>query len=217
MIITIDGPAASGKSTISKLVAKSIGFLHFNSGSLFRGITAYLYSIGHNFENIKPDTRFSNIKLEVKYIDNDQHVFVNGVDFYNNLRDNHISTLTPIVSENKDLRAIIDKCQKEFCESHNIVIEGRDVGSYVFPNAEIKIFLDCSVSVRAKRRFEQEKAKNNKITLEEIEAQIKARDDFDKNKTIAPFVVPKGAFIVDSSNLNIEETLKAVLANIKLN
>lgn len=216
MIITIDGPAGSGKSTIAKLLAKELNVLHFNSGSLFRGITAYLYATNYNFNNLKKETKFENVNLKVEYINGEQHVFVNGVDYFNNLRDNHISQLTPLVSENACLRAIIDKCQKEFCLSHTVLVEGRDVGSYVFPNAEFKIYLDCDVKVRAMRRFKQEQEKNTNVTLEEIEEQIKKRDEFDKNKTIAPFIIPHGAIIVDSSNLDIPQTINEILKHINL-
>ncbi len=216
MIITIDGPAASGKSTIAKLVAKKLNFLHFNSGSLFRGITAYLFYSEYNFNLLNKATKFNDINLEIKYINNCQHVFVNGKDYYNNLRENQISILTPKVSENLDLRNIIDNCQKSFCSNNNVVVEGRDAGSYVFPNAEVKIYLDCDIKVRAKRRFDQIKDKNTNITLEEIEKQIHERDEFDKNKTIAPFKIPKDAIIVDSSTLNIDETIDEIFKHIKI-
>lgn len=215
MIITIDGPAGSGKSTVTKLIAKEIGFLPFTSGSLYRAITAYLYYCNYDFNNINKETKFDNIELKVEFIEGNQHMFVNGVDYYNHLRENNISILTPKISENTCLRQIIDKCQKDFCSTHNVIVEGRDMGSYVFPNAEIKFFLECSVKERARRRFNEEKIKNPNITIKEIEKQIQERDDFDKNKTIAPFIIPDKAIIIDSSNLTIDETVKTIVKHIK--
>jgi len=215
MIITIDGPAGSGKSTIAKQLAKRLNILHFNSGSLFRGIAAYLRHVKFNFSNLTPDTKFNDISLEVKYLNNEQHVFINGNDFSRELRDNEISKLSPLVGENIELRSIIDKCQRDFCSKHDILIEGRDVGTYVFPNAEHKIYLDCSLEVRAKRRFLQEQEKGSLITLEQIKSEIKARDDFDKNKKIVPFVIPKNAIVIDSSNLSIDETIDKIIEKIK--
>lgn len=216
MIITIDGPAGSGKSTIAKMLAKKLGVLHFNSGSLFRGITAYLRHKNFDFSTLKAKTKFKDINLSVEFINNEQHVFVNGIDFFSKLRDNEVSKLTPLVSENIQLRQIIDICLKNFCNSNTVLIEGRDMGSYVFPNAEIKIFLTSSLEVRAERRFKQEQEKGSNITLEQIKAEIKARDDFDKNKKIAPFKIPDGAIIIDSSQLNIEETIDEILKHISI-
>ena len=216
MIITIDGPAGSGKSTIAKKLAQKLNMMHFNGGSLFRGVTAYLHHLNFDFSTLKAKTKFKDIELTVDYINNEQHVFVNGIDFFNHLRDNEISNLTPLVGENIQLRSLIDQCLKSFCNTHDVVIEGRDMGSYVFPNAEIKIFLTSSLEVRAQRRFKQEQEKGSNITLEQIKAEIKARDDFDKNKKIAPFKIPDGAIIIDSSNLNVEETVDLIIEKINL-
>ena len=215
MIITIDGPAGSGKSTVADILADRLGFIHFNSGSLYRGITAYLYE--QNFD-IKKMTTLSPIpKLEIKIemINDVQHVFVNNKDYTPILRENQISILVAFIAGNKNCRDKVDKCQKEFCSNHNVVIEGRDIGSFVFPNAEIKFYLDCAIEERARRRFEEEKAKNNNVTLKEIEQQIAERDILDKNREIAPLVVPKNAIIVDSTNLNIHQVVETMLEHIR--
>lgn len=214
MIITIDGPAASGKSTIARNLAKKLNFLHFNSGSLFRAVTCYLYFSNFDFNSLTKDTTFNNIKIAVEYINNEQHVFINDVDYFKNLRDNQISILTPIASSNSYIRNIIDNFQRDYCKNHNVVVEGRDAGSYVFPNADLKIYLDCNIKVRAERRYAQIEDKSS-ITLEEIEKQILERDEFDKNKEIAPFIIPNGAKIVDSTNLNVEQTINKILEFIK--
>lgn len=210
MIITIDGPAGSGKSTVAEILAEKLKFIHFNSGSLYRGITAHLYAQNFDIEKITKNTVLPNLELQVKMIDNIQHVYVNNVDYTAELRKNHISTLVAYVGANKFCRSIIDDCQRNFCSSHNVVMEGRDLGSHVFPNAEFKFYLDCSIKERAKRRFLEEQSKNSNITLSEIEKQIEERDYLDKTREIAPLVVPNNAIIVDSTNKTIDEVVQTM-------
>ena len=214
MIITIDGPAGSGKSTAAKLLAQNLGFIHFNSGALFRGVTAFLVDSGFPIDQIKQNSNLPKMKLETKILDQVQHVFVNNKDYTSVLRNNEISTLVPLVALNLTCRTIVDDCQRAFAKDNNIVVEGRDTGSHVFPNAEIKFYLDCSIKERAKRRFLEEKAKNSNITLEKIEQQIAERDHLDKSREIAPLVVPKNAIIIDSSNLSIEQVVETLKKHI---
>lgn len=216
MIISIDGPAGSGKSTVAKILSKKLNLIHFNSGLLYRGITAYFLHIGENIQNISTDSPIPNFELKVEFINDIQHVYVNNIDFTSKLRDNEISILCPIVSTNKNVRKIIDNCQRNFAKNNNIIVDGRDIGSYVFPNSDFKFYLDCDVKVRAKRRFLEEKQKNSKITLEEIENQIKERDFIDKTKKIAPLIVPENAIIIDSSNLSIDEVVNKISSYITI-
>lgn len=215
MIITIDGPAGSGKSTVADIIAEKLGFTHFNSGALFRGVTAFLKDIKFDVETIKTNSSIPSFNLETRIIDNNQHVIVNNKDYTPVLRDNKISQLVAFVGANKYCRDIIDNCQRNFCLAHNVVIEGRDIGSHVFPNADYKFYLDCSIKERAKRRFNEEILKNTQITIEEIEEQIKERDALDKNREIAPLVIPNNAIIVDSTNLTINEVVETILSHIK--
>ena len=217
MIITIDGPAGSGKSTVADILADKLNFIHFNSGSLFRGITAHLLNINFNISSITTTSALPKIDLKVKMINNVQHVIVNNTDYSSVLRDNEVSTQVAIVAANYFVREIVDDCQRKFCSSNNVVIEGRDIGSHVFPNAEIKFYLDCSAKERAKRRFLEEKEKNSSITLNEIEKQIIERDNLDKKRKIAPLVIPENAIIVDSTGKSINEVVEILLKNINLN
>ncbi len=216
MIITIDGPAGSGKSTVADSIANKLGFVHFNSGALFRAITAHLHAQNFDIESITTDSEIPNFDLKVKIIDDVQHVFVNSIDYTPVLRDNLISTLVASVALNKFCRQKTSECQHAFCSKNNVVIEGRDIGSHVFPNAEYKFYLDCSIEERARRRFKEEKAKNNKITIDEIEQQIASRDYLDKTREIAPLVVPNGAIIIDSTTLTIEEVANEMLSHINI-
>jgi cytidylate kinase len=211
MIISIDGPAGSGKSTVANLLANKLNFIHFNSGSLYRGITAYI--LKNNIDITKLDS--SKFDLKTKFTNNTQHVFINNEDMTNDLRNNEVSISTPQISIIPKVRETVDRCQKEFCSSNNVVIDGRDIGSFVFPDAEYKFYLDCAVSERAKRRFNEEIKKNPDITLKEIEAQLIKRDEIDKAKKIAPLCIPKGAIIIDSTQLDIDQVVDKMLTFIK--
>ena len=210
MIISFDGPAGSGKSTVADLVAKHLGFIHFNSGSIFRAITAYLIENNFNTEKLV------DANIEVKIQDNNQYVFINNVDYTPILRNNEISKKVAEVSALPIVQFTAQKIQKEFSLTHNVVIEGRGIGSEVLPNAEYKFYLDCSIKERAKRRFLEEQNKNPNITLKEIEAQLEVRDKLDKERDIAPLIVPENAIIIDSSKLTIEEVVEKVLSFIKI-
>ena len=216
MIITIDGPAGSGKSTVADILAEQLGFIHFNSGALYRGITAFLYEEKFNIEDMSTHSPIPNFKITVKMIGDTQHVFVNNKDYTPVLRNNEISTLVAFIGANKNCRNKVDDCQKEFCSKNNVVMEGRDLGSFVFPDAEVKFYLDCSIEERARRRFLEEQAKNTNVTLEEIKEQLLERDQLDKNREIAPLVVPKNAIIVDSTRLTVEEVVAKMKQQINI-
>ena len=211
MIISIDGPAGSGKSTIAEILSQKLGFIHFNSGSLYRGITAHILNSNLDLNA----NSIPNLKLKTSYQGGKQYVFVNNIDYTPLLRDNEVSIATPAISQFPKIRKIVDACQRKFAKTHNVVIDGRDIGSYVFPNAEFKFYLDCDIHERAKRRFEEEKLKNKKITIKEIEKQILERDEIDKNKKVAPLVVPENAIIIDSTNISIDEVVNQILSIIK--
>ena len=217
MIITIDGPAGSGKSTIAELISKKLNITHFNSGLLYRGIAAHLKSLNFNILSMTENSQVPNFTLKTNFINNVQHVYVNDIDYTSQLRQNEISTLTPYVSKNRTIRERIDNCQRSFGANNNIVIEGRDTGSFVFPYAEYKFYLDCNIAERARRRYNEEKEKNSNISLKDIENQLIERDKIDKTKKIAPLVIPKNAIIVDSSNLSIEQVLNTILSKININ
>ena len=215
MIISIDGPAGSGKSTVAKIISNKLNIIHFNSGSLYRGVAAYLNSINFDIKGITLDSPIPDFELETEFIDGVQHVFVNKIDFTSKLRNNEISILSPFVSSNRTVRQRIDNCQRAFGKKNSLVLEGRDIGSFVFPNAEYKFYLDCNIEERAKRRYKEEVLKNPNITFKDIKNEIAKRDYIDKTKQIAPLVVPENAIIIDSTNLTIEQVADKILSHIK--
>ncbi len=210
MIISFDGPAGSGKSTVAKLVAENLRFIHFNSGSVFRAITAFLLENNENIEKLY------NADIKVKIKNNNQLVFVNKVDYTPILRNLEISKNVATYSAMPEVQYIAQKIIKDFCSSHNVVIDGRGLGNEVLPNAEYKFYLDCSVKERARRRFLEEKQKGSNITIQDIESQIKIRDKLDRERDIAPLVIPENAIIIDSSKLTISEVVEKVLSHINI-
>lgn len=215
MIISIDGPAGSGKSTIADILAEKLGFIHLNSGSLYRAITSYAIKNNISIDETTADL-LSKLKLEAKFENNIQHTFVENEDYTPYLRDNEVSKLSAMIGKLSPVRASVDACQRAFASEHNVVIEGRDIGSFVFPNAEFKFYLDCDVKERAKRRFKEEQLKGTNVTLKAIETRLIERDKQDKERKVAPLVVPKGAIIIDSSKLSIEQVANKMLSHIKL-
>lgn len=216
MIITIDGPAGSGKSSVAEQLSKRLNFLHFNSGSLYRAVTAFLLENKFDIDSMDSSSPLPNISFQVKYENGVQRVFVNQKEYTHKLRDNTISVLTPKVSSNKNIRKAVDDFQKKFTSKHDYVIDGRDIGSFVFPNADYKFYLDCDIDERTKRRLSEERIKNPNITFDEIKKQIIKRDEFDKNKKIAPLIVPKNAIIIDSTALSIDQVVNKMLQYINV-
>ncbi len=214
MIITIDGPAGSGKSSVAELLSKKLNYIHFNSGSLYRASTAFLIENDFDIRNMSTYSKIPHLCFTVNYENGIQKVYINGKDYTNQLRDNAISILAPKVSSNKNIRKVIDDFQKIFTRKHNCVIDGRDIGSFVFPDADIKFYLDCDIDERARRRLNEEKMKNPNITFADIKQQILQRDEFDKNKKIAPLIIPKDAIIINSTDLTIEQVVDKMLLYI---
>lgn len=210
MIISFDGPAGSGKSTIAELVANELNFYHFNSGSVFRAITAHILNNNHDISTLK------NANIQVEFINNVQHVSINEIDYTPILRDNNISVNVAKFSAFKEVQLLAQKIIKEFCLNNNVVIDGRGLGNEVLPNAEYKFYLDCSVEERARRRFLEEQNKGSNISLDEIKNQLIVRDKLDRERTIAPLIIPKDAIIIDSTHLTIDEVKQKILKIIKI-
>lgn len=216
MIITIDGPASSGKSTVAKTLSIKLGFIHFNSGSVFRGITAHLIATKFNIHSITETSKIPQMNLKVETINNFQHVFVDGTDYTSQLRTIETSSYVSSISLNQTVQEIAQSCIKDFCHKNNVVVDGRGVGSTMFPDAEYKFYLDCSVEERARRRFLEDKNKKNCMSFEEIVKLIEERDRLDKERTTAPLVIPNGAKVIDSTNLNIDQVVTEMLQYIKV-
>ena len=215
--ITIDGPSGAGKSTVADVLAKRLGFHHLNTGALYRAITYGCIQEGITSDDITAVARFLNkCNLKVTVEDGLQRVYIKGQDVTPFVRSNIVSTKTPEYSTIMAVREGITNYLRNLSTQMNLVLDGRDIGSYVLPNATYKFYLDASVLERARRRYKELLAAGEKISMKELTKQIEERDRFDKSKKIAPLVVPKNAIIIDSTHLNIDQTVDEMLKHIKI-
>lgn len=210
--ITIDGPSASGKSTVADIVSERLNMHHLNSGEFYRAIALYFLRKNIHFEESeKIKKELPKINITIKYINNEQHTFLNKEDVSKLLHSNEINEVVSKFGHNLD---VVDKASKLTylaTTTENLVIDGRNVGSYVIPDAECKIFLDCDAKIRAERRYKEAISKGSKVSFEEILKQTIERDELDKKRVIAPLVVPKNAYIVKSDDKSPEEVAEEII------
>lgn len=210
MIVAIDGPAGTGKSTIAKLVAEHLGFLHVNSGSFYRAIAVWAleHAINHN------DTESLIASLQTITINyTQQNVLLNGKDITEQLHTDEVDAIVAQISAIKEIRLFVNEQLRSLARHHNIVMEGRDITTVVFPNAEVKIYLDASPEARALRRYNQG---TSAMSIDEIKGSIIARDTIDKNKTFGNLAIAPDAIYIDTSYLTIDEVYEKVYNKIQL-
>ena len=210
--ITIDGPSASGKSTVADIVAKELNMHHLNSGDFYRAIALYMLRKNIHFEDAeKIKKELKNIKVTIKYIDDVQHDYLNGEDVTGLLHTNEINEVVSKFGHNLDVVEKASNLTLLATETENLVIDGRNVGSYVIPDADCKVFLDCDAKIRAERRYKEALEKGSKVSFEEILKQTIERDELDKKRVVAPLIVPKNARIVKSDNKTPEEVAQEII------
>ena len=211
MIIAIDGPAGSGKSTTSKLVAEKLGISHLDTGSMYRAVTLYFIENQYSVDQVDIDGIMESIDIEIS----DESVFLNGKDVTNKLRDPKVSSLVSDISSLQKVRFKMVELQRKISKNKSIVIDGRDIGTVVFPDAEFKFFITASIEVRANRRFDELKTLNSDITLDEILRQIEKRDHFDSTRVNSPLKKASDAIIIDTTRLSIDGQVNMILETIK--
>jgi len=219
MIITIDGPTASGKSTLGRLLAEELSFYYLNSGALFRAV-AYLLLEKSNYtlddmHNPKPediDLYLDLSRLVYKYdAKNNEQVIFDSVDIWPLLKSSLLDQAASILSTNVYLREALLKAQRIIAEKHDVVVDGRDSGSVVFPHAQVKFFLTASLEERAKRWRHLQAERGNDFTLEEAIVKVSERDKRDKERKFSPLIVPENAVNIDSSHMSINQVLDKML------
>ena len=212
IIIAIDGHSGCGKSTTSKLIAEHFKYNYLDSGAMYRSVTLYFVrkKIDYNeLEKIKNEIQ--NIKIEFDYIDGIQNTFLNGENVKNEIRGENISILVSKYSSIPLVRKYLVSLQKELGKEKKIVVEGRDITTVVFPDAEIKIFMTADIETRAKRRFEKIKTNNPETTFSDVLNNLKERDTKDSNRLDSPLRVAEGSEIIDTTHLEIDEQVKKII------
>ncbi len=204
MIITIDGPVASGKTTAARNLAAALGFSHLDSGALYRALALF-----SSRQNVDPDDGWAvRAMLEAADLRTEgDRVFLDGRDVSSEIRHPDVTRAVKPLAENADVREFVKSIQREFAEGRDIVAEGRDMGTVIFPEAEVKIYLTSSDAERARRRWEELRATGVQQDYETVLAELRARDEADTNRAIAPLSRPAGAVEVDSTGLEPTETL----------
>ena len=204
--IAIDGHVGSGKSTLARGLAKKLGFHVLDTGAIYRGLACAFRESGYKKINEETIAKFiKNVEVEIFFDNEIQHVVVNGKDYTTQLREEEISVLSSKISPFPVLREKVRHIQREFAEKYNCIVEGRDIGTVVLPNADYKFFVTASEEVRAKRRFEQ--YKDSHITYEEILKDLRERDYRDEHREIAPLKPAKDSIIIDNSNMTLEDSI----------
>ena len=214
--IAIDGPSGSGKSTISKIIAKKIGFINVDTGALYRTIAYFFLENKINYkEKSEVLKNLNKISVSLKNENFSQTIFLNGVDVTQKIRTNEISMLSSEISVIPEVRQFLLKLQRDIAKENNVVIDGRDIGTVVLPNADVKIFLTADPKVRAKRRYNQLISKGQSTTFDEILELINKRDYNDIHRKISPLKKANDAILVDNSNLNQQDTVYKLIEIIK--
>ena len=207
MIVAIDGPAGSGKGTVTKEIAKRMGLINLDTGATYRCVA--LASIRNKIDLEEEDkivSMIDDLKIEFKYDENDFiRVFLNDEEVTNEIRSFEVNKIVSPISSIIPVRLKMVDLQRKMAEGKDVIMEGRDIGTYVFPNADVKIYLDADVEERAKRRFKENKEKGLDVTFEEVLENIKKRDENDKKKKFGALKVAEDAVIVDSTKLTISE------------
>ncbi|AZT90382.1 (d)CMP kinase [Caldicellulosiruptor changbaiensis] len=210
--IAIDGPAGAGKSTISKLLAKKLGYIHIDTGAMYRAIGLKVLNSNIKSNEVERILEvLNNTDIQVRLIDGNQLVFLDGEDVTEKIRQPTVSMYASDVSKIKEVRERLVKIQQDLAKQKGVIMDGRDIGTYVLPDAELKIFLTATAEERAKRRFLELKEKGYEVDYYQLLDEIKQRDLNDMTRELAPLRVAEDAIVIDSTNLTIEEVLQKVL------
>ena len=216
MIVAIDGPAASGKSTSAKLLAKELGFLYLDTGAMYRCVSWAVIKDEIDLSNDRQLLNFLKIfKIDLKNTGNRSSFYVNNKDVTDLIRKSNISQRVSEVSAIPDIRDFMVDIQRSYAKSENCVMEGRDIGTVVFPKAEVKFFIIASDEVRAKRRKLELESLGEKKSLSELIDEIRRRDDFDSNRGYSPLKKAFDAIEIDTTDLSIDEQVKLMLGIVK--
>ena len=211
--IAIDGPSSTGKSTVSKLIAEKKSFIHIDTGAMYRALSLYYINNGIDYNNEKEVEKYlSIIDVEIKIDGKIQKVYLNNKDVTSLIRNEEVSRAASVISTYKKVREKLLVLQKRLSKRSNVVMDGRDIGTFVIPFAFLKIYLDADKNIRALRRYKEYKDKNIDITLDKVKEDLEERDNRDMNRKTCPLKCASDAVVIDSSNLTINEVCEKIIS-----
>lgn len=214
--IAIDGPAGAGKSTIAKLVAKKLGFIYVDTGAMYRGLAVHFLKKGIVPGEVeKIEAACEDAKVELGYENGVQQVYLNGENITSQLREEAVGNMASVSSAVPAVRAKLLDLQRNLAKEKDVVMDGRDIGTNVLPNADVKVYLTASVECRAMRRFKELEEKGEACDFEQIRQDIQERDERDMTREIAPLKQAEDATLIDSSEMGIDDVVKAIIALTK--
>ena len=214
--IAMDGTFSSGKSSIARAVSKKLNILYLNSGELFRACGLYCLE-----NNIDPNDKekvveaMKNVSLTIKYIDGKQHTYINDVDVSDKLHTPTMGVYSSIVAVYPEVREKTIDIQRSTAATQSVIIEGRDITSHVLPNADYKFFISASEKIRARRRYDEFKAKGEKVTMAQVMKDLKERDYRDSHRDVCPLVRTPDSIYITTTNLTLDQAVEKVLSYIK--
>ena len=215
-IVGIDGPAGSGKGTVTKQVANKLGLINIDTGSTYRCVALEVINQKIPLEYKERIIEIAKtIKIEIETLSDGDKIFLNGKEVTKEIRSKEVTQIVSQISSIKEVRFQMVELQRKLAEGKNVIMEGRDICTYVFPNADVKIYLDASVEERAKRRYKENKEKNIDMSYEEVIENIKKRDENDKAKEIGALKKAEDSIVVDTTSLTIEEVVEKIIEIIR--
>lgn len=215
--VAIDGPAGAGKSTIAKAAAKELGYIYVDTGALYRTIALASYRADALDDNAKVIALLDNIKVELKYVDGAQAVYLNGEDVSALIRTPEISMGASKVSAIPEVRAFLLDLQRDIAKANNVIMDGRDIATVVLPNADVKIFLTASPEKRAERRYKELVEKGQDVKFDDVLADVNQRDYNDSHREIAPLKPSEDSVMADTSDLSLDGSIDLIVSIIKEN
>ena len=216
--IAVDGPSGSGKSTLSRKVAYALGYVYVDTGAMYRAIGLYAYNNGIELDAIeKTVDLLQQINIDLMYRDGEQLIYLNGVDVSAEIRTHIISAYASAVAKIEQVRTFLLDRQRQLAKNNNVIMDGRDIGTVVLPNADVKVFLTASPEIRANRRFAELKERGQEIDYDKLLQDIKDRDYQDSHREIAPLKPSKDSIILDTSDLDFDQSLAQLINIIKEN
>ena len=215
--IAIDGPAGAGKSTIARRLAGELGYYYVDTGAIYRTVAYFMDLLGISPKDVDGVERYiDELTINIEYDEEGkQHMLMNGMDVTDDIRTQDISQKASLVSAHKVVRDMLLDMQRQVAREHNVIMDGRDIGTVVLPKANVKIFLTASAEIRAKRRYDELTAKGQKTTLAQVLKDVKQRDYQDTHREIAPLKQAKDAILVDTSELDIDGVVNAIKAIVR--